>query len=27
MYLLGFTREEIEAADADEGFVTPSPAV
>jgi phosphoserine phosphatase len=27
MYLLGITREEIEAADADAGFVTPAPPV
>ncbi len=27
MYLLGITREEIEAADAEAGFVTPAPPV
>ena len=27
MYLLGITREEIEAADAEAGFVTPSPPI
>ncbi|PUA80180.1 phosphoserine phosphatase SerB [Nocardioides currus] len=27
MYLLGITREEIEAADADAGFLTPAPPV
>jgi phosphoserine phosphatase len=27
MYLLGISREEIEAADAEAGFVTPSPPV
>ena len=27
LYLLGISREEIEAADAEAGFVTPSPPV
>jgi phosphoserine phosphatase len=27
MYLLGITREEIEAADAEAGFVTPAPPI
>ncbi len=27
LYLLGITREEVEAADADAGIVTPSPPV
>ena len=27
MYLLGISREEIEAADAEAGFVTPAPPV
>ncbi len=27
IYLLGITREEVEAADAEAGFVTPAPSV
>lgn len=27
VYLLGISREEIEAADADAGFITPAPPV
>jgi phosphoserine phosphatase len=27
MYLLGISREEVEAADADAGIITPSPPV